>query len=122
MPDPVPSPIQIQEHELYGEVGGGWRRPRWATIRRRLARARYYWIAVATPSGALRTVPVWAVWHNDALYASIGTGTVLGRSLAARDPVVAHLPAAGQVVVVEGRMSPLEPAAVPPEVVDAYDA
>jgi hypothetical protein len=119
--DPRPSPIQVPEHELYGEVGASWQESRWQPIRRRIERARYYWIAVATPGGLVRTAPVWAIWHDNELYALIGLSTMIGRSLVANERATAHLESARRVIIVEGRMRRVDAGAVPVAVVDAYE-
>jgi hypothetical protein len=72
----------------------------WAWVESRLESAGTYWV-VARSTERPHPRPVWGMWHEDALYLSIGSPTVVA-ALAA-DPVVAvHLDSGTEVVIVEG--------------------
>jgi nitroimidazol reductase NimA-like FMN-containing flavoprotein (pyridoxamine 5'-phosphate oxidase superfamily) len=59
---------------------------------------------VATVSAGARphAVPVWGVWHDEALYFSNGPTTRTGRALAAQPEVSVHLESGEDVVIIEG--------------------
>ena len=52
----------------------------WSWAEERIAAARRYWLTTVAPDGAPHVMPVWAVWHEGALWLSTG-----GRSRKARN-------------------------------------
>jgi hypothetical protein len=75
--------------------------PDWAWVEQRLTEAPLYWI-VTVSAGWPHPRPVWGVWHDEALFLSVGS-QVLRRSIATDSRVTVHLESATEVVVVEGR-------------------
>ena len=77
----------------------------WAEARRRLTeegRTSTFWLATARSDGRPHVVPVWAVWHDGALYFATGQGTRKGINLA-RDPrCVVTLSGGGLDLAIEG--------------------
>lgn len=57
----------------------------WAWAEERLAASRHYWLATTCPDGSPHVMPVWAVWHENALWLSCGPRARKARNLA-RDP------------------------------------
>src|SRR3712207_2074230 len=88
----------------------------WLTVSERIALARTYWIATASPDGRPHAVPVWAIWAADTLFFDGAPHTRWVRNLAQNPQAVAHLESDEQVVIIEGavvRLASLEPAVLP---------
>jgi len=73
----------------------------WAWAMERLTRSHDYWLATVTPKGVPHLMPVWAVWHQDALWFSSANGSRKARNIGAEsrcslstenplEPVVVH--------------------------------
>jgi Pyridoxamine 5'-phosphate oxidase len=73
----------------------------WSWALERLIRSHDYWLATATPEGAPHLMPVWGVWHEDALWFSSANGSRKARNISAQprcslstdnpvEPVVVH--------------------------------
>ncbi len=74
----------------------------WDRAAERLRSSHVYWVATIAPDGRPHAVPVWGVWHDDALYFSNGPTTRTGRALAAHPEVSVHLESGEDVVIIEG--------------------
>ena len=86
----------------YGVAGpdeGGGLLP-WSWAEERIAAARRYWLTTVAPDGAPHVMPVWAVWHEGALWLSTGGRSRKARNLRevprcavhvdGEDPVIVH--------------------------------
>jgi hypothetical protein len=93
----------------------------WSWVEQQLTGARSYWICTTRDDGRPHAMPVWAVWVADALLFSTDPSSLKGRNLAARPDIVVHLDSGDDVVVLEGRVSPMASSRLP-AFVDAYDA
>ena len=74
----------------------------WSYIQERMAQARNYWIATATPQGKPAATPVWGVWLDDILYFDGSPQTRRGRNIAANPQVAVHLESGDQALMLEG--------------------
>ena len=62
------------------EPGPGGLLP-WAWATERLTTSRHYWVATTWPDGRPHVSPVWAVWHEGALWFSCGPRSRKARNL-----------------------------------------
>lgn len=73
----------------------------WSWALERLTRSHDYWLATVTPEGVPHLMPVWGVWHQDALWFSSANGSRKARNIDAEprcslstdnpiEPVVVH--------------------------------
>jgi general stress protein 26 len=73
----------------------------WSWALERLIRSHDYWLATVTPEGVPHLMPVWGVWHRDALWFSSANGSRKARNISAQphcslstdnpmEPVVVH--------------------------------
>jgi nitroimidazol reductase NimA-like FMN-containing flavoprotein (pyridoxamine 5'-phosphate oxidase superfamily) len=74
----------------------------WSRAAERLRSSYVYWVATSASDGRPHAVPVWGVWHDDALYFSNGPTTRTGRALAGNPEVSVHLESGEDVVIIEG--------------------
>jgi PPOX class probable F420-dependent enzyme len=74
----------------------------WAWAEERLSRSRNYWLATRWPDGRPHVMPVWAVWHDNALWFSSGLDSRKARNLSADPRCVMTTEDAQNPVVVEG--------------------
>lgn len=88
---------------IRGPDEGGGLLP-WARTAERLRTAFVYWVATSSVGGRPHAVPVWGVWHDDALFFSNGPTTRTGRSLIANPEVSVHLESGEDVVIIEGKV------------------
>lgn len=80
----------------------------WEEAERRLADARFYWLATTNPDGTPHVRPIWGVWVDGCFYFDGHPHTRWARNLA-RDPRAGvHLENAANVVIVEGRGEDVE--------------
>jgi hypothetical protein len=96
------------------------RRLPWDWARRRLERARNYWIATVTPAGRPHCRPYWAVWLDGALYFS--SGSRIRRHLEASPEVSVHLESGDETVILEGVAAEVRDGALLRRVATAYNA
>jgi PPOX class probable F420-dependent enzyme len=75
----------------------------WEEARRRLTTARNFWLATVRPDGRPHLMPVWAVWHEDALWFSSSLGSRKIRNLLAEPRCSLSTEDGNHPVVVEGR-------------------
>jgi Pyridoxamine 5'-phosphate oxidase len=73
----------------------------WSFAEERLTDAIRYWLSTVSPDGAPHTMPVWAVWHDAALWFSTGARSRKARNLRERPACSIH-PDGEDVVVLNG--------------------
>lgn len=81
-----------------------------------------YWVATARADGRPHAMPVWAVWHDGALWFSTGAESRKAKNLAARAECSVGTERAANAVIVEGVATRLAAAGAPPEVAQLYAA
>ena len=88
----------------YGLAKPGSRAPfvAWADARRKLIRARNYWVSTTRPDGRPHTMPVWGLWHNDRFYFSTDRGARKALNLRGNPATTVHLESGDDVVIVDG--------------------
>jgi len=89
----------------------------WSWVQLQLEAAGTYWV-VTRGSGHPHPRPVWGVWHQDRLWLSIGSPTIL-RELEEDPTVTVHLDSGTDVVIVEGRATG---SSIEAPVIARYDA
>ena len=75
----------------------------WVEALRRLTGARNFWLATVRPDGRPHLMPVWAVWHEDALWFSSSLGSRKIRNLQAEPRCALSTEDGNRPLVVEGR-------------------
>lgn len=119
--EPTASRPHMPEYGLLGPDAGRGLLP-WSWAVERLERARNYWLSTARAGRGPHAMPVWAVWHDDALWFSTGHGSRKARNLAADPRCVITTERADEAVIVEGRaLLESQPAALAP-VAERYAA
>lgn len=73
----------------------------WSWARRRLERARNYWVASVSDRGTAHSRPVWGVWHEGGFYFS--TGSLIRKHVQRRPEITIHLESGNESVILEGR-------------------
>ncbi len=86
---------------LLGPTQGSGLLP-WSWAEQQLSGSRNYWVTTVRPDGAPHMMPVWAVWHEQALWFSSSLGSRKVRNLRANPRVVMATERATEPVVVEG--------------------
>jgi hypothetical protein len=81
----------------------------WSWAVERLTKARNYWIGSTRADGRPHVAPVWGLWLADGLYFGSNPTSQKGRNLARNPEVVMHLESGDEVVIVEGRITRLDP-------------
>jgi len=94
----------------------------WAEVAHRLAVARTYWLATASPSGVPHAAPVWGAVAGDVLYLYTERRTVKARNIAANPRVVVHLESGEDVLIVQGLAEDIGAPPAVPHVVAALSA
>jgi hypothetical protein len=79
-----------------------------------------YWVATARVDGRPHAMPVWAVWHDGALWFSTGGESRKARNLAARADCSIGTESGSNAVIVEGAAEWVAAADAPPEVARLY--
>ena len=74
----------------------------WEEAERRLADARFYWLATTNPNGTPHVRPVWGVWIDGCFYFDGHPHTRWARNLAREPRASVHLESAANVLIVEG--------------------
>src|SRR6202521_6122361 len=74
----------------------------WAWADERLGASRNFWLATRWPDGRPHVMPVWAVWHDGALWFSSSKQSRKARNLAADPRCVLTTEDSQNPVVVEG--------------------
>jgi PPOX class probable F420-dependent enzyme len=75
----------------------------WSWAEQRLTAARRYWVVTVGEDGRPHAMPVWGVWHGQALWFSTGADSRKARNLRADPRCVVTPDDAAEAVVVEGR-------------------
>jgi PPOX class probable F420-dependent enzyme len=75
----------------------------WVEALRRLTAARNFWLATVRPDGRPHLMPVWAVWHEDALWFSSSLGSRKIRNLQAEPRCSLSTEDGDRPLVIEGR-------------------
>jgi hypothetical protein len=89
----------------------------WKWVEQQLVDAGTYWVVAADQSPHPHPRPVWGVWHDECLYLSIGTPSIV-RAISAGSGITVHLDSGIDVVIVEGDPSG---STVDPEILAPYD-
>ena len=71
----------------------------WSWAEERIAAARRYWLTTVAPDGAPHVMPVWAVWHEGALWLSTGGRSRKARNLREVPRCAVHLDGEDPVMV-----------------------
>ena len=71
----------------------------WSWAEERIAAARRYWLATVAPDGAPHVMPVWAVWHEGAVWLSTGGRSRKARNLRADPRCAVHVDGDDPVIV-----------------------
>jgi nitroimidazol reductase NimA-like FMN-containing flavoprotein (pyridoxamine 5'-phosphate oxidase superfamily) len=77
----------------------------WSWARQLLQDARNYWLATVRPDGRPHMMPIWCVWHDNALYFSTDPSSRKARNFLLNAEVAVSTDGAGASVVVEGAVS-----------------
>ncbi len=94
----------------------------WSWAEAVLREAHNYWVATAGADGRPHVMPVWALWHDDALWLSTGGESRKARNLAARAECSVGAERGPHAVIVEGVARRLAAAEAPAAVAQAYAA
>jgi hypothetical protein len=91
----------------------------WSWATERLAASRNYWIVTTCSDGRPHAMPVWGLWHGEAVVWGSAPDSAKARNVA-RDPrVVVHLESGDDVVILEGMA---ERVPIDAAIADAYEA
>ena len=74
----------------------------WSWAQERLAGSREYWVATVRSSGTPHLMPVWAVWHDGALWFSSAEGSRKTRNLRSNPACCVSTDNGEEPVVIEG--------------------
>jgi hypothetical protein len=80
----------------------------WKWAADRLRRSRQYWIATTRPDGAPHLMIVWGVWLEDGFWFSTGAASRKARNLAANPRCAIGTDDAGEAVILEGTVEPVD--------------
>jgi nitroimidazol reductase NimA-like FMN-containing flavoprotein (pyridoxamine 5'-phosphate oxidase superfamily) len=94
----------------------------WSRGEEVLRDAHNYWVATARADGRPHLMPVWAVWHDGALWFSTGGESRKARNLAARAECSIGAERGPDSVIVEGTAERLAAARAPAELGRLYAA
>jgi len=75
----------------------------WSWALQRLTQSHDYWLATVTPDGLPHLMPVWGVWHQDAVWFSSANGSRKARNLSAQSRCTLSTDNPVEPVVVHGR-------------------
>ena len=105
----------------YGIASGADGQLPWSWVERECARARNFWICTTRADGRPHAMPVWGLWLEGRIVFSTDPVSLKARNFIARPDVVVHLESGDDVVIVEGRVEPMDVALLP-AFLDAYEA
>ncbi len=91
----------MPEYGLLGAGAGHGLLP-WSWAVERLERARNFWLSTTRPDGRPHAMPVWAVWHDGALWFSTGRSSRKAQNLATDPRCAIATERADEAVIVEG--------------------
>ncbi len=98
---PPPSRPQMPGYGLLGPDEGTGLLP-WSWVADRLTSSHDYWLATVRADGRPHVMPVWAVWHDGALWFATSVGSRKARNLTADPRCTITTDNALEPVVVEG--------------------
>jgi hypothetical protein len=75
----------------------------WSWAVERLTASHGYWLATTGPDGRPHAAPLWAVWHDGAIWFSTGGSTRKVRNLATEPACTVTTESTTEAVIVEGR-------------------
>lgn len=75
----------------------------WTWAEEKLRTAKNFWFGTTRPNGRPHASPVWAVWHDGALYFDGSDQARRMKNIAANPEVAVHLESGDEVVILEGR-------------------
>ena len=101
--EPTPGAVRTTEGYGLGDAPADGSALPWSTIVEWLTGARNYWVCTVRKDGRPHAMPVWGLWHRDALWFSTDPTSTKARNLEARPDVVVHLESGDEVCVLEGR-------------------
>ena len=105
----------------YGIATGADGHVAWSWVVAQLVGARSYWVCTTRDDGRPHAMPVWGIWLDERLLFSTDPSSMKARNFLARPDVVVHLESGDDVVIVEGRVEPMD-VALQPAFLDAYEA
>jgi general stress protein 26 len=91
----------------------------WSWAVERLAASRNYWIVTTRADGRAHAMPVWGLWHDDAVVFSSAPSSLKARNITREPRIVVHLESGDEVVILEGAA---ERIALDAALADAYKA
>jgi nitroimidazol reductase NimA-like FMN-containing flavoprotein (pyridoxamine 5'-phosphate oxidase superfamily) len=74
----------------------------WTWALERLTNARNFWLATVRPEGRPHLMPIWCVWHENALYFSTDPTSRKARNFTLNANVSVSTDGAGASVIIEG--------------------
>ena len=74
----------------------------WPDVENKIAGAHNYWICTTRPDGRPHTMPVWAVWVDQAVYFGTDRSSRKARNILANPAMVIHLELLKEAVILEG--------------------
>ena len=92
----------------------------WTWANDRLASARNYWLATASPGGRPHVAPIWGIWHDGGFHFGTEMASRKGRNLDATRHAVLHLESGDDVVIGEGPVTAASEASTVAAVVATY--
>jgi general stress protein 26 len=101
MDQPRASRPYMPGYGIVGPTQGSGLLP-WSWAEERLTASRNYWVASSWPDGRPHAMPVWGIWHDEALWFSSSRQSRKARNLAADPRCVATTENAMEPVVIEG--------------------
>ena len=97
-------------HPEYGVPADPTGLVEWAWVEERFRAEQNYWVATASPEGAVLARPVWGVYVDGAVCFGGGPRTRWSRNLEANPRVSVHLESGTEVVIAEGTVDRIEEA------------
>jgi PPOX class probable F420-dependent enzyme len=94
----------------------------WSWAEQILRAGHNYWVATARADGRPHVMPVWAVWHDGALWFSTGGESRKSKNLAARPECSVGVEHESEAVIVEGAAERMAASAAPRELAESYAA
>jgi len=92
----------------------------WSWAEKILRAGHNYWLATVRPDGRPHAMPVWAVWHADALWFSSGAKSRKARNLAAQRECSVGTERGKHAVILEGVAKRIASSKAPREVAKLY--
>lgn len=80
----------------------------WTFVDTRMAEARNYWLATASPNRRPHVSPVWGLWLNGIFYFATDSDSRKARNLSYNHMASVHLESGDEVVILEGMVSKVQ--------------